>query len=315
MNEILYRLPQAFLNKLQAIYPSHYQQILNTFLNKKPTTFRINYLKIDLVNLKKELLRQGVRFQELNFPQGAFISKTPLRELQTTEIYKNGLIYVQNVSSMLPVIMLEPQNQEKILDLCAAPGAKTTQIASLAKSAELVAIEKIRTRYYKLLANLKIQGVQNAQVLLIDGIWVRKKFPEYFDKILVDAPCSAEGRFLIHNHKSFKYWKERKVKEVEHKQRKLLHSAFFALKEGGTLVYSTCTFSPEENEGVIDWFINKFKDKVEIAPINIPLPNVFQGLASWQDKHFSSACRLTRRIIPNEFMEGFFIAKLKKISV
>lgn len=315
MNELFYRLPKDFLTKLQVIYPSHYQQILNTFLAKKTTTFRINYLKINLTDLRKELLREGVRFQELNFPQGAFISKIPLRELQQKEVYRDGLIYVQNVSSMLPVLFLDPKAGEKILDLCAAPGTKTTQIASLAKEAEIIAIEKIRTRHYKLLANLKIQGAQNVKTMLIDGIWVRKKFPEYFDKILLDTPCSVESRFLIHDHHTFKYWKERKVKEMEHKQKKLLHSAFFALKEGGILVYSTCTFSPEENEGVIDWFIDKFKGKVEVVPIDIPLPNVFTGLSSWQGKCFSPATRLMRRIIPNDFMEGFFIAKLKKISV
>jgi 16S rRNA (cytosine1407-C5)-methyltransferase len=315
VNELFYRLPKEFLKKLEAIYPSHYQQILSTFLAKKTTTFRINYLKIDLVDLRKELLKEGVRFQELNFPQGAFICKTPLRDLQQKEVYRNGLIYVQNVSSQLPVLFLDPQGKEKILDLCAAPGAKTTQIASLAKEAEITAIEKIRTRYYKLLANLKVQGAQNVNTVLIDGIWVRKKFPEYFDKILVDAPCSVESRFLIHDHHTFNYWKERKVKEMEHKQKKLLHAAFFALKEGATLVYSTCTFSPEENEEVIDWFIDKFKDKLEVVPIDIALPNVFTGLNSWQGKRFSSAMRLARRIIPNDFMEGFFIAKLKKIAV
>jgi len=315
MNELFYRLPKDFLAKLQAVYPSHYQQILATFLNKKTTAFRANYLKIDLTNLRKELLKEGVRFQELNFPQGAFLSKTPLRELQATSSYQNGLIYVQNVSSMLPAFILSPQAGEKILDLCAAPGAKTTQLASLAKNAQITAIEKIRTRYYKLLANLKIQGAEKVTVLLLDGIWVRKKFPEYFDKILVDAPCSAESRFIIHDFHSFKYWKERKVKEMEHKQKKLLHSAFFALKTGGTLVYSTCTFSPEENEGVIEWFIDKFKDKVEVLPIDIPLPGVFAGLSSWKGERFSSSMRLVRRIIPNDFMEGFFIAKMRKIAV
>jgi 16S rRNA (cytosine1407-C5)-methyltransferase len=315
MNELFYRLPKDFLVKLQAIYPAHYQQILGTFLHKKPTSFRINYLKTDLPGLRKELIAQAVRFQELSFPQGAFITKIPLKVLQNIQVYKNGLIYVQNVSSQLPVIILNPQGTEKILDLCAAPGAKTTQIASLAKNAQITALENLRIRYYKLLANLNIQGVQNVNTLLLDGIWVRKKFPEYFDKILVDAPCSSEGRFLVYDYRSFKYWKERKVKELAHKQKKLLHSAFFALREGGILVYSTCTFSAEENEEVIDWFINKFSDKVELMPIDIALPNVFTGLGSWQGKHFSSSLRLTRRIMPNGFMEGFFIAKLKKIAV
>jgi len=315
VNEIFYKLPKGFLEKIKIIYPNHFQQILNTFLVKKQTTFRINYLKTDLVSLKKELLADGLRFHELPFPKGAFISKVPLRALQGTSAYQNGLIYVQNISSMLPVIALNPQNGQKILDLCASPGAKTTQIASLVPDAEIVAFEKEHVRHCKLEANLKIQGVANVETFAQDGFWVRKKFPEYFDKILVDAPCSAEGLFDLNNPRSYKYWNERKVKELHDKQKSLLHSAFFSLKEGGELVYSTCTFSPEENEEVIDYFLNKFKEHLEVVPIEFPLNNVFCGIANWRNKHFSNACKLTRRVIPNEFMEGFFVAKLKKTSV
>lgn len=314
MREGIYRLPQEFLHKLKKVYPASYTQIANTFLVKKNTTFRVNYLKTNLKDLRRLLVNQRVKYKELPFPKGAFLLKTPLREFQRSEIYQKGLVYVQNLSSMLPVLCLAPANEDRILDLCAAPGAKTTQISSLAPGAEIVAIDKVRNRYYKLLANLKTQGVESAKAMLIDAIWVRKKFPEYFDKILADVPCSAEGRFLTTNPKSFKYWKQRKVKEMVHKQKKLLHSAFFALKEGGVLVYSTCTFSPEENEGVIDWFIRKFKEKVEILPLEFPLKNLREGLLGWQDKQFSPALTLTRRIIPDASMEGFFVAKLKKIS-
>lgn len=315
MRNGIYKLPQEFLLKLKKIYPSNFTRVASTFLTKKNTAFRINYLKTDLRDLRKLLVNQRVRYNELAFPKGAFLLKIPLREFQKTGVYRDGLVYVQNLSSMLPVLCLEPGNKDKILDLCAAPGAKTTQISSLAPEAEVTAIEKARPRYYKLLANLKTQGIESTKVILLDSIWVRKKFPEYFDKILADVPCSAEGRFLITNPKSFKYWKQRKVKEMVHKQKKLLHSAFLALNEGGTLVYSTCTFSPEENEGVIDWFINKFKEKLEILPIELPLKNAREGLLQWKDKRFSPSLRLTKRIIPDDTMEGFFVAKIKKISV
>ncbi len=314
MEEAIYQLPTQFLERIEKIYPQNYHQVLRSFLSKKVTTFRINYLKIDLVSLRKRLLNEGVRFRELNFPQGAFLAKIPLRQLQQKSVYQEGLIYVQNVSSMLPVIYLEPQNNERILDLCAAPGTKTSQIASSAPQAEIVAIEKDRIRYYKLLANLKIQGANNVKVYLLDGIWVRKRYPDYFDKILVDAPCSAEGRFFVNDPRTYKYWRAQKVKEMQRKQKRLLHSAFFALREGGILVYSTCTFSPEENEEVIDWFLEKFKDRLELLPLDTPLKNTLSGLVSWQEKNFSPLLRLSRRILPNEYMEGFFIAKIRKVS-
>ena len=315
MKEALYKLPQEFVSKLKRIYPSHYQAILNTFLNKKIPSFRINYLKTDLRDLRKRLIEERVRFKELPFPKGTFLLKSQLRPFQNTRLYQEGVVYVQNVSSMLVPVVLEPCNGERILDLCAAPGAKTTQIVSLASEAEVVAVEKARIRYYKLMANLKIQGVQEKVTLhLYDGIWVRKKYPQYFDRVLVDVPCSVEGRFNVINPRSFKYWKGRKVKEMVHTQKKLLYAAFYALKENGILVYSTCTFSPEENEGMINWFINKFKEKVEILPIKLPLGNIHHGLCRWKDKKFSNELQLTKRILPNEFMEGFFIAKMRKVA-
>ena len=178
----------------------------------------------------------------------------------------------------------------------------------------ITAIEKIRTRYYKLLANLEKQGAGNVKVLLLDSIWVRKKFPEYFDKILADVPCSAEGRFLVSDPKTFKYWKQRKVKEMMHKQKKLLHAAWLALSVGGTLVYSTCTLSPEENEGIVNWLLDKFKGGIEMSPIRIPLKNSREGFIRFDGKRFSESLRLSRRIIPDGTMEGFFVAKIKKTS-
>jgi 16S rRNA (cytosine1407-C5)-methyltransferase len=312
MREVFFKLPKGFFERLKEIYPNHYQNILESFLAKKPTTFRINYLKTDLVTLRNKLIQEGIRFNEPNFPKGAFILKSSFKDLQHSLAYAQGLIYVQNVSSMLSVIVLEPAPSDKILDLCAAPGAKTTQIASMAKDAEIIAFEKEHIRHCKLQANLKIQGAGFVKTFAMDGFWVRKKFPEYFDKILADVPCSAEGLFDLNNPRSYKYWKEKKVRELMHKQKDLLHSAFFALKPGGILVYSTCTISPEENEEVINWFLDKFKDKVEILPISLPLNNVYHGLTSWQKRQYSAALRFTKRILPNEFMEAFFIAKLRK---
>jgi len=314
VEETIYKLPSEFLARIKHIYPSSYQKICTTFLKRKISTFRINPIKTDLIALRKELVKARVRFKELSFPKGAFILKSPLRHLQQTRLYKDGLIYVQNISSMIPPLVLDAHDSDTICDLCAAPGAKTTQIASSAPGSKIIAFEKNRIRFYKLQANLRIQGTTNVEVLLSDGIWVRKKYPEYFDRILLDVPCSVEGRFLVSNPHSFKYWKMRKIKEMMHTQKKLLYAAYFALKEGGILTYSTCTFAPEENEGMINWFLEKFGEKMQMLPVNIPLQNAKPGLSGWHAKRFSSQVSLSRRIIPNDYMEGFYIAKLKKVS-
>ena len=314
MKESVYALPQEFLRRIEIIYPAYFNRICETFLNKKKQTFRINYLKVDLSTLRDSLRKEGIRYKELSWPKGAFILNSDIRHFQRSSVYRDGLIYLQNVSSMIVPFVLAKAGGGKILDLCAAPGAKTTEIASLAgRDAEIIAVEKIRTRYYKLLANLKIQGADFVKTIMMDGIFVRKKFPEYFDKVLLDAPCSSEGRFYVHNPRSFRYWKYRKVKEMAHKQKRLISSAYYALKPGGELLYSTCTFSPEENEEVVNWALNKFKDKIELVPVNIPLKNTSPGLTKWRKKFFSSALNRALRIIPNEYMEGFFIALFKKL--
>jgi len=171
MRPNIYQLPSEFLERLKVIYPSYYYQIYNTFLIKKQQTFRINYLKVNLKSLKEFLHRERIKYKELVWPEGCFILKTTLKVLQASYIYNQGFIYVQNVSSTIPALILSPKKDDKILDLCAAPGAKTTQIASLAgPDSEIIAIEKIRIRYYKLLANLRIQGADFVRALLYDGI-------------------------------------------------------------------------------------------------------------------------------------------------
>jgi len=313
MNENIHKLPQEFRHKIRKVYPNNFEEVLEALLQKTPSAFRVNYLKTNLESLRKRLFTERVRFRELDFPLGSFVLKGKLRDFQRTNVYQDGLVFVQNVSSQIVPIVLNPKDGEAILDLCAAPGAKTTQILSLAPGAEVTAIEKIRTRYYKLMSNLKAQGITTVKPIILDGLWVRKKFPESFDKILLDAPCSCEARFQADNAKSFMYWKLRKVKEMAHKQRKLLAAAVYALKSGGELVYSTCTFSPEENEEAVQWLLNKFDSELELVPIELPIPNAVRGLKGWKATRFSESMEYTRRIIPNDYMEGFFIAKFKKL--
>ncbi|MDP3787278.1 MAG: RsmB/NOP family class I SAM-dependent RNA methyltransferase [Candidatus Omnitrophota bacterium] len=312
MKAIIYNLPAGFLEKLKMIYPSDYPKICETFLHKKEQTFRINYLKTDLPHLREDLGREGIKYREIHWPKGSFILKSAAKDLRKSPLYLEGKVYMQNASSMIPPILLSPQKGEKILDMCAAPGAKTTQIASLAGSdIELIALEKMEVRFQKLLATLRIQGIDFVKARLLDGFWVKEKYPGYFDKVLLDAPCSGEALFDVRNHKTYGFWNEKRVKEVSRRQKILIASAIASLRKGGELVYSTCTFSPEENEEVIDWALSKFKE-IEMVPIQIPISNIKRGLVGWKDKKYPSDLRLTLRILPNEIMEGFFIAKLRK---
>ncbi len=315
MKALIYNLPHEFLEKLKRISPASYPKICETFLHRKEPTFRINYLKTDLVRLREDLSRENIVFREVHWPRGSFILRSEAKKLEKSTVYMDGKVYMQNISSMIPPVILNPQKGEKILDMCAAPGAKTTQIASLAgRDIELIALEKMEIRYQKLLATLRIQGADFVRSQLLDGYWVKEKYPLYFDKILLDAPCSGEALFDARNPKTYGYWNEKRVKEISRRQKILIASAIGALKEGGELVYSTCTFSPEENEEVIDWSLNKFGN-LEIIPSSIPVSNLTGGLTLWYGKKFSDSLRFTLRILPNEIMEGFFIARLKKRKI
>jgi tRNA (cytosine49-C5)-methyltransferase len=306
-------LPEKFLERLKRLYPENLEQILAAIATKPLPSFRTNTLKSTTEDLGKKLTDQGFQIEKILWYQDAFILiNKSVRELTETEEYKKGNIYIQNLSSMIPALVLNPKPDEKILDLCAAPGSKTTQIAALMQNqGEIIANDLSRQRLYKLTANLHMYGVTNTKTLSFPGQMIWKKFPEYFDKTLVDVPCSMEGRIRLDDPKTYEDWKLGKVKELETKQKYLLRSAISATKVGGVIVYSTCTLAPEENEGVLDWILKKVGDAIEIEKIEIPNLEFKPGIKEW-NKPFSAATTAAARIHPSQKKEGFFIAKIRK---
>lgn len=314
MDKLLYKLPKEFIERIKKIYPADFSKILGTFLGEKKPTFRTNLVKIETLALVDRLQSQNIITKRVDWYKDAFILIEPSeREFQKNDLYRGGFVYFQNLSSILPVLLLNPGQNEKILDLCAAPGSKTTQMVSHSRGkSRIVAIEKVKVRLYKLLANLKLQGAMSVKAELRDGTHIWKKYPEHFDKVLVDAPCSCEGSFLVHNPRTYSYWSPRKIKESKHKQKRLLFSGIKSLKPGGLLIYSTCTFSPEENEEVIQWALDKFADRIYLEKISFKLPNAKPGLLQWGGKKFSQNIRLAKRIIPTDTMQAFFISCIRK---
>jgi len=308
-------LPKDFLDRLRTLVDiPTYKSILKAYASDRKTTFRVNLLKTTTIDIIKELRTNSIPFEQISWYKDAFMTDAPKESLTDLDIYKSGSIYVQSLASMIPVLVLNPQPNEKILDIAAAPGSKTTQIASIiGNTGEIIANDNSRIRIYKLRANLTLQGIKNTKVLYGAGQIVWKDYPEYFDRTLVDVPCSMEGRFNTTIPQTYTHWTIGKVKELAERQKWLLRSAVSATKPGGIIVYSTCTLSPEENEGVVDWLLKKENGNViaEIIQSELPLvPPVY----SWRDKVFSEAIKVTRRIIPTPEMEGFYIAKLRKIN-
>lgn len=309
-------LPEKFRERLATFTDEKTRLgILESMCHRHPSTFRANTLKTTADELQKKLSALGIETERVSWYSDAFIlTNVPQKVLTETDLYKEGYFYVQSLSSMIPSLVLDPQPNERILDLTAAPGSKTTQIASLMQNTgEIVANDKSRIRMYRLEANIKTQGVTNVKTVYMPGEMMWKKYPEYFDKTLVDVPCSMEGRFWTEDPKTYQDWTPGKVRMLSEMQKWLLRSAISATIPGGTIVYSTCTLSPEENEGVIDWILKKEKDSIEIEAITIKGLATTSGVSKSGNKIFDKKIEKTVRIFPTETMEGFYVAKIKKL--
>lgn len=317
MNNLSPQLPKQFLEKLNKIIPEKsLKKVLQSFTKKRLPTFRTNSLKISVEKLEVELRKLNIIFEKVNWYPGAYIlTDQPQSVLMDTYLYKEGYLYIQSLSSMIPPLVLDSKKDEIILDLTAAPGSKTTQIAAfMENTGKVLANDTSRPRLYRLEANLKLQGVTNTTTSQLPGQVLWQKFPEYFDKTLVDAPCSMEGRFFTEDPKSFQDWTPKKVKDLASRQCFLLRSAISATKPGGIIVYSTCTISPEENEGVIDWILEKEKENIEIEDMSIKGLEFLPGITSFSNKKYNPEVQKTLRILPDGNMEGFFVAKIRKIK-
>lgn len=309
-------LPDAFLQRLQAILsPRDYQSVCRTFVHKPCTAFRVNTLLADRADVLKELRQLGVgALTQLPWFADGFVVDTRYRErLTNSAAFTEGRIYIQNPASMLAPLLLEPRPEEEILDLAAAPGGKTLMLAAMMQDrGRIAAVEPVKGRFFRLKNNLETFGANCVDTYLKDGRQVGWKVPERFDRVLLDAPCSSESRFDANDPVSYKHWNERKVKEVQRKQKKLICSALAALKPGGVLVYSTCSYSPEENELVVQHALKKFAGAVDVEPMDFALDNFRPGLQSWKGKSLLPQLDHCVRVLPDDTMHGFFLGKIRK---
>ena len=264
---------------------------------KKVVTIRINTIKTDKQEIIDKLKNAQIEFDEIEYNNNALIIRNKNEEdLRKLDVYENGEIYMQSLSSMLPPIVLEPREKENILDMTAAPGGKTTQMSAMTDNkAYITACEKNKIRAERLKYNLQKQGAKMVNVMQEDA----RKLSDYFsfDKILLDAPCSGSGTENVLNAKFTEELIERSVKTQE----ELLKKALKILKPGGEMVYSTCSILKQENEDLLKKFLKK--SKIEIMPINLTdeipmLPTTLKG----------TVC-----VCPTEIYEGFFVAKIKKL--
>ena len=279
--------------------------IIDGYAQKRPVTLRANTLKTNAEHIKQFFDSMQISYQEVPWYQDAFIlEKFSEKEIKELDIYQNGEIYLQSLSSMLPPLVLSPKDNENILDMAAAPGGKTTQMLALSENkAYITACEKNKIRAERLQYNLHKQGANRVNVMIKDARFLDDFFS--FDKILLDAPCSGSGTISIFNKKLESTFTEDLVNRSSKTQIDLLKKAITLLKPGHEMVYSTCSILSKENEEIIKKFIDL--KQIEVLPID--------------STFFSNATLLpvsiagTLCICPSALYEGFFVAKLKKFGL
>ncbi|MFH1575122.1 MAG: RsmB/NOP family class I SAM-dependent RNA methyltransferase [Acidobacteriota bacterium] len=310
-------LPVKFRERLQQILPAAcFADCWQTFHQTPATSLRVNPLKTDRESLVAELRAAGFELAPLSWKDDAFtVPHAQRRALTESAACGAGRLYIQNPASMVPPLVLDPRPDEWILDLTAAPGSKTLQLAGMMGSqGRISAVEAVRSRFFRLKRNLEAGGASHVRTYLKDGAQVWRSCPEQFDRVLLDAPCSSEGQFNAVDPQTYAYWSQKKIAEMSRKQRRLLFSAIQCLKPGGVLVYSTCTFAPEENEGVVARLLEHFGEALRIEAVELPCGNVQEGLVEWQGKGFDPELRQAARILPDGVMEGFFVCRMRKVA-
>lgn len=307
--EVKRKLPKEFVESLYENYtPLSVDKILSGMSGNRSTTLRVNTLKYSIQDLMKELKSSNIKFERVPWFRDALIIKNKKeKDIQNLEIYNKGYIYLQSLPSMIPPLVLEPKEGEKVLDMTAAPGSKTTEMAMLMNNkGKILANELDKLRCERLKYNVDMQGAEIVEVINQRGEKLGNLYPNNFDKVLLDAPCSGEGRFLANDVKTYRNWSKKSVIQLAKLQKKLFKSAYDVLKPGGVMVYSTCTLNKEENEDVLEWAIDNLN--LKIIDIKIEIKEGMSAFTEGRDISIGKAIR----ILPSKDMEGFFVAKLKK---
>ncbi|MBI2548650.1 RsmB/NOP family class I SAM-dependent RNA methyltransferase [Candidatus Woesearchaeota archaeon] len=301
----------AFIERYQQLtdYPL-FEEYSRRFLRR---SLRVNTLKRSIAEVKDRLQKEWSLTPIPWCADGFWIDhkgkgEEYRRDIGNTVEHQLGYIYIQEAASMIPPVVLQPTKGDVVLDVCASPGSKTSQIAAMMENTGVIIANDVSGERLKALGiNIQRMGITNTVITLNNGM----RFPQLmFDKILLDAPCSGTGAI----RKSFKIltmWNPGMVKRLARVQQKLLERAFALLHDNGVLVYSTCSCEPEENEGVIDTFLTNHLDAM-LEEITLPL-KTSPAIMEFEGKTYTSKVEKCLRIWPQDNdTEGFFVTKIRK---
>ena len=279
-------------------------------------SLRINTLHPEASSVQQKLAHMQCVTKPVPWMKDGLFVLEGMHSIRDSSLVEDGLVYIQNAASWLPVVALNPKTGDTVLDMCAAPGGKTSHIAQLSQNQAFIsANDNSRPRLHKMQRNLERLHLSGIVYTLHDATRLSRYLePESFDKILLDAPCSGEGMMTLDNKKDFESWSVAHIKRLQQLQKKLIVQAWQLLKPGGTLVYSTCTMAPEENEAVIDYLLRHNDDAV-VEPLDslaAQLDNRVNTVLTWNGKTYDERIKNGLRLMPSEHVEAFFVIKLTK---
>ena len=273
-------------------------------------SIRVNTLRDSVKNVKESIEAKGWKLVQIPWcKEGFWIEHPDRRDVGNLLEHHLGKIYVQEAASMIPPLVLNPKPGDVILDMCAAPGSKTTQMGAMMENEGLIVANDYKgQRLQSLGINLQRSGLTNVVVSLMHG----KRFHGFeFDKILVDAPCSGTGT-IRKSLKTISIWNPNMITKLAKQQKELAERAFENLKVGGEMVYSTCSLEPEENEGVVSYLLEKFEN-ADVVKVKLPGLKLAPAVLEFNKQKYDLRVKDTMRIWPQDNdTEGFFVAKLVK---
>lgn len=317
-------LNPEFVERGRRLFGERFEEVVASFSESKLPVVRVNTLVVSVEDALAYLRVNGVEVEEFkNIPVAFRVLNKSKREITDLEKYKEGWFYLQSPSSMVPVSCMAEEvgnavgegRDLLVLDMCAAPGSKTTQLSAMMEgTGKIIANDSSRTRLYQMKSILSQYKTKNIQITQAHGEYLWKKYGPVFDFVLLDAPCSGEGRFRISDKDDSQSemgdWSLNKVKRLSSLQKQLIFGAVMCLKPGGVLVYSTCTFAPEENEEVVQFALDKFEGAIEVVAVPFREQSFSQGVSSWGGKEFGGFVEKSVRIVPDSIWDGFFVTKI-----
>jgi len=285
---------------------TNFQEFKEASLKQHPKSIRTNTLKITPTKLKQRL--KEFKLKQIPWCKEGFWVEGERTDLGNLPEHGLGYFYIQEASSMLPSIALDPKKGDFVLDIAAAPGSKTTHLAALMKNTGLIiANDPDYKRIKALNMNIQRSGITNTIITKMPGRFFKNL---NFDKILLDAPCSGTGT-IRKSPRTILEWNPNNIKRIAGIQRQLIKTSFENLKKGGTLVYSTCTLEPLENEGIVSHLLENYPN-AKLEKINIKIKSS-PAILEFEDQKFDPEVKKCLRIWPQDNnTDGFFVAKILK---